>query len=134
MKKMIFLIATVVVFSLTVSAQDSSSFNEYYGKYKFAEGSPVTEVEIVWQDNTISVTSDMGTSAMKNTGIDTFDMDYMGGSIIFSRDSATQQVKGLTIVVSGMELVATREIETTPATGTSRIKIVMKKEDLFSLN
>ncbi len=132
MKKMIFLLATVLVFTLIVSAQDSTSFKEYYGKYKFAEGSPVAEVEIVWQDNTISIASDMGTSSIKKSGVDSFDMDYMGGSIIFSRDSANQQVKGLTIFVSGMELVATRE--TAAATGTSRIKVLMKKEELFSLN
>ena len=130
MKKMILLLATVVIFTLTVSAQDSTSFKEYYGKYKFVEGSPVTEVEIVWQDNTITVISDMATSIMKKAGVDSFDIDYMGGSIIFSRDSATQQVKGLTIFVSGMELVAAREA----VMGTSRIKVLVKKEELFSLN
>lgn len=129
--RQIFLTLLVLMTStILTKAQDSTAFADYYGKYKFEPGSPVAEVNIVWQDSSLDITSDMGSAAMQKLGVDSFKMDYMDGTVIFTRDSATQKVKGIKIDVQGTTLDGTKEDET--ANGTSLISRPIKKEEAIT--
>jgi hypothetical protein len=108
MKKLIFSLLAIVGFATASMAQDSTTYKEFYGIYKFNDGSPVAQVEVLWQDNILNLTSDMGTATMELIGKDSFSMSYAGGTIVFQRDSVNKKVISLTIYVSGMELVGTR--------------------------
>ena len=127
MKKVFTLAACLFFLSFAASAHDSAYYSGYYGKYIFAEGSPVAEVEVIWLDNMLNITSAMGNATIEQTSVDSFKMDYMDGLVIFSRDSATGKISGLSIFVQGMEMVAKKEeASAEKAVG---LKVLMRKED-----
>ena len=127
MKKLAFLAIFLLSASFVSFAKDSASYTEYYGKYIFADGSPVSEVEVVWMDNMLNITSAMGNAAMEETAVDSFKMDYMDGMVVFSRDSATKKITGLTIHVQGMALEAKKvDPEAEKANG---YRVPARKED-----
>lgn len=128
MKKLTALALCCMLFSSATFANDSASYAEYYGKYVFAEGSPVAEVEVVWQDSMLNLTSAMGNATLEQTAVDSFRMDYMDGVVIFSRDLTTNKITGLTILVQGMALEAKKEDpDAEKAVG---LKIPPRKESL----
>src|SRR3954453_22257937 len=101
MKKIFFLIFFAVALSTYSIAQDSTTYADYYGKYKMPEGMDVSEVTILWQDSSLTIDSDMGNAKMDKLGEDSFHMDYEDGTLKFRRDSATHKVNGVIIYVQG---------------------------------
>ena len=87
MKKLLFLVITVFVFSC-IKAQNTpaDSLKEYTGKYKFPDGTPFTEVTIVFENGTLTATSEAGSSELKRREGDIFDIVAYSGTAIFKRN------------------------------------------------
>jgi hypothetical protein len=112
MKKYLLLAVILVGVFATVSAQ-TSPFNEYVGKYTFADvGSPVTEVTLAAEDTALVIYSAMGSSALQKKGVDTFYLAAYDATIVFKR-SAEKAVATISIFVQGMELIGKKIATTT---------------------
>jgi hypothetical protein len=120
--RILLLVLFTVMLSSYCIAQDSTSYADYYGKYKMPDGMDISEVTIVWSDSTLNIDSDMGNARMDKLGEDSFHMDYEDGTIQFTRDSSTHKVNGMIIHVSGMDIDAIKEAEEMKANGTSWIR------------
>ncbi len=127
------LLATGLLF-ISISglrAQDSTAFTEFYGKYQFKEGSPVTEASIEWVDNQLYMITSMGNASTTENAVDSFCISYADGIVVFSRDSATKKINGLSIFVTGMVLEATKS---DPEKTTGLIKMPAKREEPIAMN
>ena len=82
MKKFLFFLLLVAAVS-TVNAQDSLA--QYTGKYTFAEGAPVTVVDVTLSNNNLSMESAAGTSALTYLGVDSFQIVVYSGTAVFKR-------------------------------------------------
>lgn len=86
MKKLI-LSFLVLVSVIAVHAQ-TDSLQEYTGKYKFPEGSPVNEIGVIVENGVLTATSAMGNSEFKKTDTkDVFEVVAFGGSATFKRNA-----------------------------------------------
>ena len=103
MKKMLLMGIVFLGIFVTVQAQDSP-LKEYLGKYTFAVGSPVTEVNITAEDTVLIINSAMGSTGLEKKGVDTFYLAAYDALVIFKRD-ANSVVEGVGINVQGMELI-----------------------------
>ena len=96
---------------LAVNAQ-SDSLDIYSGKYKFPEGSPVTEITITVENGTLMASSAMGNSEFKKTDSkDVFEIVSFGGTATFKRNDENKVV-GLLIQVQDITMEGTRTITT----------------------
>ena len=106
---------------MVAGTADKAMFADLYGKYKFEAGSPVEEVEVMWKDTSMVISSAMGDATMTMLGVDSFIMSYMDGIITFKRGD-DKKVKTINITVSGNTLIGTKEA----AAGTA-----LRKEDML---
>lgn len=104
MKK--FITMLVVSFGLIISVKaQNSPLKDYLGKYTFAEGSPVAEVDLTLEeDTTLVINSAMGSTQLEKKGVDTFYLAAYDATVIFKRAS-NNNVDAITILVQGMELI-----------------------------
>ena len=85
MKKLFLSLLVLISFS-AVNAQ-TDSLQEYTGKYKFPEGSPVTEIGVVMENGVLTATSAMGNSELKKTDTkDVYEVVAYGGTATFKRN------------------------------------------------
>jgi hypothetical protein len=85
MKKLFLSLLVLISFS-AVNAQ-TDSLQEYTGKYKFPEGSPVTEVGVVVENGVLTATSAMGNTELKKTDTkDVYEVVAYGGTATFKRN------------------------------------------------
>ncbi len=90
-----------------VHAQDKdSTFQDFVGKYKFPEGSIVTEVTVSVEGAGLVMGSSVGTSALVKIGEDLFSITAYDGSAQFKRD-ANKKVIGVSINAGGYALEGT---------------------------
>ena len=104
MKKLLLLF--VAISALTVSnaqTPKTDSLQEYTGKYKFPDGSVVSEVNIVLENGVLSATSVMGNSELKRVEGDIFEVIAYGGKATFKR-SPEGKVNGVKIEVDDIIL------------------------------
>jgi hypothetical protein len=120
MKKIVLMASIMMGVMLSVHAQ-TSSLKEYFGKYTFAEGSPVAEVNITVEDTVLTINSAMGATGLQKKGIDTFYLAAYDAPVVFKRD-ANNVVVSISILVQGMELIG-KKVSTATA---------YKKEDFYS--
>ncbi len=86
MKKI--LLSLFVVLSFSALNAQTDSLQEYTGKYKFPEGSPVTEIGVVIENGVLTATSAMGNSELKKTDTkDVYEIVAFGGSATFKRNT-----------------------------------------------
>ncbi len=110
MKKMIFAFMMIAA-SMAVNAQDTpkpeapkqDTLQQYTGKYVFPEGSPVTEVTVALENGLMTATSAMGTTELKKTEGDVFEVVVYSGTATFKRN-AENKIVGVTIVVGDITL------------------------------
>ena len=93
---------------LNVSAQSApvqdSTLQQYVGKYKFAEGNPVTEINVRIDYGILNAVSAMGTSELKKTDKpDVFEVVVYGGTATFKKN-ADGKVIGVYIVVGDVNM------------------------------
>jgi len=100
------LLLLFVAFSGTVilSAQQvpkPDSLTEYTGKYKFPDGSDVTEIRVVVENGALWAKSDKGDSELRRIEKDTFEVVTYTGTATFKRNKKGK-VKGLHIAVGDL--------------------------------
>lgn len=106
--KKYYLLASFLMLSLLSMAQ-SDSLQVYTGKYKFPEGSPVTEIGVVIENGVLTATSAMGNSELRATSTkDVFEVVAYSGTATFKR-SEDGKVKMLRIQVQDVEMEGVKE-------------------------
>lgn len=96
---------TVAFVCDTLPAQDS--LNQYAGKYKFPEGSPVTEIDVAIESGKLTATSPMGSSELRRSSGDEFEIVAYGGTATFRRNTEGK-VNGLHILVGDVDIEGTK--------------------------
>ena len=86
MKKII--LSFVVVFSFLMANAQTDSLQQYVGKYKFPDGSPVTEINVSVDNGTLIGGSAMGSTEFRKTGtVDVFEIVAYSGTATFKRNT-----------------------------------------------
>ena len=106
MKKLI--LSLVVSVGFLVANGQTDSLKQYTGKYKFPDGSPVTEIEVTLQDSVLTATSVMGNSELKKTdNKDVFDIVAFSGTATFKRGE-DGKIRSLRIQVQDVDMEGER--------------------------
>lgn len=105
MKKLIF--STLLLLSVYIASAQVDSLQEYTGKYKFAEGSPVSTAVISIQNNMLYVDAEAGASPMTKISADVFSVDAFNGVCTFLRNT-DKKVVGCKVEVEDMILEGTK--------------------------
>ena len=107
----------LLIFAMTgtfiLSAQQTpkpDSLKEYTGKYKFPEGSEVTEIKVVVENGVLWAQSDKGNSELKRIEKDTFEVVAYTGTATFKRDEKGK-INGLHIEVGDLIMDGTKSEE-----------------------
>jgi hypothetical protein len=106
MKKITLLVLFVTAFTFYLRAQDS--LQTFVGKYKFPEGSMVTDVTIALENNVLMLNSERGNAQLDRIASDTFAITAFNGTVVFKRNEA-KKVTGITIDVMGITLEGNKE-------------------------
>jgi len=96
-----------------LSAQQTpqpDSLKEYTGKYKFPEGSVVTEVTVTIENGELYATSVMGNSELKKIEKDVFEIVSFSGKAFFKRNEEAK-LSGVRIEVEDVILEGTKSEE-----------------------
>lgn len=112
MKKMLLFAFMLVGFISATNAQTDTTVNQLIGKYKFAEGSPVSEVTVVLENGVLMMNSQAGSSTLEKSAEDVYVITQFQGTAKFTRDG-NKKVTGVTILAMGYELVGTKEPSST---------------------
>ena len=87
MKQFILSLLVVISFS-AANAQQDSSLQKYTGKYKFPDGSPVTEINFTVDNGVLMGASAMGSSEFKKTDTENvFEIVAYGGTATFKKNT-----------------------------------------------
>ena len=107
MKK--FLLSVIVLFSfLSINAQSDSTMQKYIGKYKFPDGSPVTEINVTIESGVLTATSAMGSTELRKTDTENvFEIVVYGGTATFKKDSI-DKITTLQILVGDINIEGTK--------------------------
>ena len=107
MKKFILSILVLVSF-VAVNAQQDTTLQKYIGKYKFPDGSPVTEINVTIENGVLTATSAMGSTELKKTETEhVFEVVVYSGLATFKKNTEGK-INGVQIVVGDMTLDGTR--------------------------
>ena len=104
--KKLFLSLIVLTAFLSVNAQ-TDSLQQYTGKYKFPDGSPVTEITVTLDSTILTANSAMGSSELKRTEGDVFEVVAYGGIATFKRN-AENKISGVQIQVGDINMEGTK--------------------------
>ncbi|HEV7782795.1 MAG TPA: hypothetical protein VGO58_16080 [Chitinophagaceae bacterium] len=100
--KKLFLSIVLLAGFYTIQAQ-TDSLKQYTGKYKFPDGSPVTEITITIENGLLMAGSAMGTTEFKPTGTpDVFEIVAYNGTATFKKKEG--KVTGLQIQVGDINM------------------------------
>ena len=106
--KQVFLAFIIVMTSLVSQAQ-TDSLADYTGKYKFPDGSPVTEIGVVIENGILTATSVMGNTELRKTdNKDVFEIVAYGGTATFKRGE-DGKVKMLRVQVQDVDMEGMRQ-------------------------
>lgn len=107
MRKQLMLLFLLSGSFFMAQAQQDSTLQAYVGKYKFPEGSVVSEVSVSLDNGALSMASSAGTSALEKIGEDLYSITQFQGTALFRRD-ANKKVIGVSIKAMGYELEGTK--------------------------
>jgi hypothetical protein len=112
MKKLV--LSLVVCFGfLAVNAQ-TDSLQQYTGKYKFPDGSAVSEINVTLENGVLSATSAIGNAQLKKTDTkDVFDIVEYSGTATFKRGD-DGKVKTMRVQVQDIDMEGTKQEGTVP--------------------
>ncbi|MEP6700561.1 MAG: hypothetical protein ABJA85_04575 [Bacteroidota bacterium] len=104
--KRIFFSLFIMFGFLTLNAQ-TDSLQQYSGKYKFTDGSPVTEINMTIDNGVLMASSAMGSTEFRKTStVDVFEVVAYGGTATFKRTEG--KVTGLQILVGDVNMEGTK--------------------------
>lgn len=107
MKKFILSVLVLVSF-VAVNAQQDTTLQKYIGKYKFPDGSPVTEINVTIENGVLTAASAMGSTELKKTETEhVFEVVVYSGLATFKKNTEGK-INGVQIVVGDMTLEGTR--------------------------
>ena len=91
---------------MTLNAQ-TDSLQQYTGKYKFPDGSPVTEITLAIDNDVLMASSAMGSTEFRKTStVDVFEVVAYGGTATFKRTEG--KVTGVQILVGDVNIEGTK--------------------------
>lgn len=106
MKKITLFLFIMLAF-LGSNAQTDTTLQQYAGKYKFPDGSPVTEITVTVENDILMAGSAMGNSEFRKTSTaDVFEVVAFGGTATFKRTEG--KVTGLLILVGDVNMEGTK--------------------------
>ena len=108
MKKTLLFIVLIIGFSIVSNAQQDTTVTQYAGKYKFPDGSVVTDVIVAIENGTLIMSSSAGNSALEKESEDLYAIVSFQGKALFKRD-ATKKIIGISINAMGYQLEGTKE-------------------------
>lgn len=104
----LFLFFLLVVLATTAFSQ-TDSLEQYTGKYKFPDGSPVTEIGVVLENGVLTATSVMGNSELRKTdNKDVFEIVAYSGTATFRRGD-DGKIKTLRVQVQDVDMEGAKE-------------------------
>jgi len=107
MKKIVFCVFLLFAFSVTNAQTDS--LQEYTGKYRFPDGSPVTEIGVVLESGVLTATSVMGNSELRKTdNKDVYEIVAYAGTATFKRGD-DGKIKTMRVQVQDVDMEGTKE-------------------------
>lgn len=105
--KKFFFSAIILMSAFFAAAQTDTTLQQYTGKYKFPDGSPVTEITIAVEKGLLIASSVMGTTEFKpTTTADVYEVVVYSGTATFKRKEG--KVTGLQIVVGDINMEGTK--------------------------
>lgn len=117
MKKIMMICLFLGIASLIQAQQKDSTLQDFIGKYKFPDGSIVTEVTVSIEGDGLMMGSSVGDSPLAKLGEDLFAITAYDGTAQFKRD-ANKKVVGVSINAGGYSLEGTKS-DTTAITRVS---------------
>ena len=107
MKKLLLSLLVTVSF-LAANAQADSTLQKYTGKFKFPEGSPVTEINFTVENGVLMGASAMGSSEFKKTDTENvFEIVAYGGTATFKKN-AEGKITSVQILVGDINMEGTK--------------------------
>ena len=106
MKKFILLFTVFVTSCLATRAGES--LEEYVAKYKFPQGSIISEASVVYENGTLHLTSSLGSTSLEITGDDKFYMPANSGTVVFIRNRA-KKITGMKFDLQNISVDGNRE-------------------------
>ncbi|MBK6829158.1 MAG: hypothetical protein IPG86_20930 [Chitinophagaceae bacterium] len=104
-----FFFACMIVISSLVSQAQTDSLSDYTGKYKFPDGSPVSEIGVVVENGILTATSVMGNTELRKTdNKDVFEIVAYGGTATFKR-AEDGKVKMMRVQVQDVDMEGTKQ-------------------------
>ena len=107
MKKWMMLCLCLSIAAFVQAQTKDSTLQDFVGKYKFPEGSIVTEVTVSMEGEGLIMSSSVGNSALVKTGDDQFSITAYDGTAKFKRDGS-KKVVGVNIDAGGYVLEGTK--------------------------
>lgn len=108
MKQFVFLFSIFFISCTAVLANKNDSLKQYTGKFKFPEGSIITEATITFEDGVLNVSSTAGSSTLEKTGEDEFLITGFNGTAVFKRNES-KKIIGVHIEAMGYVLDGTKD-------------------------
>ncbi|RYY59277.1 MAG: hypothetical protein EOO05_13760 [Chitinophagaceae bacterium] len=105
MKK--FLFSAVLLMTVYIASAQVDSLQEYTGKYKFPDGSPVTVVTISIANGALYAEAEVGGSPLTRIGADVYSVDAFGGVATFKRNT-DKKITGVKIEVEDTVMEGTK--------------------------
>lgn len=106
MKKTTFLLTVLICSCLATRA--GAPLEEYAAKYKFPQGSIITEASVVYENGTLHLNSSLGTTSLEITGDDKFYMPANSGTVMFIRNGA-KKITGIKFDLQNISVDGNRE-------------------------
>lgn len=110
MRKLIFTSIVLAITVFTASAQQDTTLQQYAGKFKFADGGPVSEITFTVENGSLVASSSAGNATLVKEGDDVFSIPSFSGKAKFTRGE-DKKVKGVTIEAMGLVLEGTKQSE-----------------------
>ena len=107
--KKVFLFLIMTTGFLTINAQNDS-LKQYTGKYKFPDGTPFTEIIVTLDSTVLMASSALGSSELKRTEGDVFEVVAYGGTATFKRN-ADNKISGVHVLVGDIDVEGTKTEE-----------------------
>ncbi len=131
MKKLLLFLLVVISFS-ALNAQQDSALQKYTGKYKFPDGSPVTEINFTVENGVLMGASAMGSSEFKKTDTEhVFEIVAYGGTATFKKN-ADGKIATVQILVGDINMEGTKA-ESFSVTELVLITVDKKTKSLINL-
>lgn len=108
MKKIFLSSLLILVSFIVVNAQQDSLLQKYTGKYKFPEGSVVSEINVTIENGILTATSAMGATELRKTDTENvFEIVVYGGTANFKKDTVGK-IATLQILVGDINIEGTK--------------------------